>query len=93
MRRKEHIQQLLPHRIAVPRPLRQLVGQHIPFAADIAAEQLPAAAAFQLLLLAGLLLHASRLGAALLLLLLGGGLLPLSPLEGPSTRCCVQALT
>ena len=67
------------------RPLRRLVGQHIPFAADIAAEPLPAAA-FQLLplLLAGLLLRAFPLGAALLLLLLlGGGPLPLRPLEGP----------
>lgn len=93
MRRKEHIQQLLPHRVTVLRPLRQLVGQHMPFAVDIAAEPLPAAA-FQLLplLLAGLILRAFRLGAALLLLL-GGGPLPLRPLEGRLTRCCVQALT
>lgn len=84
MRRKEHIQQRLPHHIAVPRPPRQLVRQHIPLAADIAAEPLLAAAAFQLLplLLAGLLLRAFRPGAALLLLL-GGGPLPLRPLEGP----------
>lgn len=83
MRCKDHIRQLPPHRVAVLRLLRQLVGQHIPFAADIAAEPLPAAAAFRLphLLLAGLLLRAFRLGAALLLLL-GGGPLPLRPLEG-----------
>ena len=83
-RRKEHIQQLLARRVAVLRPLRQLVRQHIPLAADIAAEPLPAATAFQLLplLLAGLLLRAFRLGAALLLLLLGWGPLPLRPLEG-----------
>lgn len=68
MRCKDHIRQLPPHRVEVLRPLRQLVRQHIPPAADIAAEPLPAAAAFQLLLLllAGLLLRAFRLGASLL---------------------------
>ena len=85
MRCKDHIRQLPPHRVEVLRPLRQLVRQHIPPAADITAEPLPAAAAFQLLLLllAGLLLRAFRLGASLLLLLLGRSPLPLRPLEGP----------